>query len=59
MAAETPLDRIHIRDLVLHCIVGVHHHERNTPRPIRLNLTLYADLLKRRWMINIGAAPSW
>lgn len=24
-----------------------------------LCLTLYADLLERRWMINIGAAPSW
>lgn len=42
--ADRTLDRIHIRDLDLPCIVGVYPHERRDPQPVRLNITLHADL---------------
>ena len=39
-----PLDRIHIRDLLLRCVVGVHEWERREKQDVLLNITLYADL---------------
>jgi len=45
MAADRELDRIHIRDLALRCIVGVYEHERREKQDVLLNLTLESDLL--------------
>ncbi|MCY3022975.1 MAG: dihydroneopterin aldolase [Planctomycetota bacterium] len=42
--AERPLDAIHIRDLLLRCIVGVYPEERRAKQDVVINLTLYADL---------------
>lgn len=43
MGSET-LDRIHIRDLLIRCVVGVYEEERRDARDVILNLTLHADL---------------
>ncbi len=43
MGAEE-LDRIHIRDLLLRCIVGVREWEREAKQNVMLNITLHADL---------------
>ncbi len=43
MGAET-LDRIHIGDLLLRCVVGVRDWEREARQNVLLNLTLHADL---------------
>ena len=40
------LDRIHIRDLSVRCIVGINPDERVNKQDIVINLTLYADLRK-------------
>lgn len=42
--AEFHLDRIHIRDLLLRCVIGVSDEERREKQDIRLNITLHADL---------------
>lgn len=45
MAVELEgLDQIHIRDLLLRCIVGTNPEERVNKQDILINLTLYADL---------------
>ncbi|MFC2092073.1 dihydroneopterin aldolase [Elusimicrobiota bacterium] len=36
-------DKIHIRDLLLRCIIGVNDNERETKQDILLNITLYGD----------------
>jgi dihydroneopterin aldolase/D-erythro-7,8-dihydroneopterin triphosphate epimerase len=41
-----PLDRIHIRDLLLRCIVGVYERERREKQDVNIQITLYADLRK-------------
>ncbi len=46
MAVEKILDRIHIRDLEIRCIIGVYDHERTDKQELRVNLTLHADLAK-------------
>jgi FolB domain-containing protein len=38
------LDKIHIRDLLLRCVIGVREWERNMRQNVQLNVTLYADL---------------
>jgi FolB domain-containing protein len=38
------LDRIHIRDLHLRCIIGTSEEERREKQDVLINLTLYADL---------------
>ena len=38
------LDRIHIRDLMLRCIVGVYDFERTTKQDVNIQVTLFADL---------------
>ena len=43
---ETSLDRIHIRDLLVRCIVGIYDEERREKQDVLFNLTLYADLSK-------------
>jgi len=38
------LDRIHIRDLRLRCIIGINHGERDEKQDVEINITLWADL---------------
>ena len=38
------LDRIHIRDLRLRCIIGINPDERTKKQDVDINITLYADL---------------
>jgi dihydroneopterin aldolase/D-erythro-7,8-dihydroneopterin triphosphate epimerase len=38
------MDRIHIRDLALRCIVGVYPEERREKQDVTVNITLHADL---------------
>ncbi len=40
------LDRIHIRDLRVRCIVGTNPDERVNKQDVVVNITLYADLRK-------------
>lgn len=40
---ERPVDRIHIRDLELRCIVGIFPEERCEKQDVRINLTLACD----------------
>lgn len=40
------LDKIHIRDLLLRCVIGVYDSERENKQDILINITLYADLSK-------------
>jgi FolB domain-containing protein len=37
-------DKIHIRDLLLRCIVGIYDWERQNKQDVLINITLYADL---------------
>lgn len=37
-------DRIHIRDLLARCIVGIYPEERENPQEVLINMTLYTDL---------------
>jgi D-erythro-7,8-dihydroneopterin triphosphate epimerase len=39
-------DQIHIRDLLLRCILGLRDWERRQPQDVILNIDLYTDLLK-------------
>jgi FolB domain-containing protein len=38
------VDKIHIRDLALKCIIGIYEHEREAKQDIMVNITLHADL---------------
>lgn len=42
--AEPSWDRIHIRDLSVHCIIGINPEERVEKQEVTMNLTLHADL---------------
>jgi dihydroneopterin aldolase/D-erythro-7,8-dihydroneopterin triphosphate epimerase len=42
--ADPPLDRIHIRDLTVRCIVGINPDEREKEQDVIINLVLHADL---------------
>jgi len=42
--ANKRLDKIHIRDLLLRCIVGLNDREREKEQDVLINITLYADL---------------
>jgi FolB domain-containing protein len=39
------LDKLHIRDLMLRCIIGLNDWEREKKQDILINITLYADLI--------------
>lgn len=41
---ELPLDRLHIRDLRVRCIVGIKPDERRQKQDVLINMTLHADL---------------
>lgn len=38
------LDKLHIRDLMLRCIIGLNNWEREKKQDVLINITLYADL---------------
>ena len=42
--ANRPLGKIHIRDLLLRCIIGVNDWERGNKQDVLINITLHADL---------------
>ena len=42
--ADRKLDRIHIRDLLLRCILGINEDERRNKQDVNINITLHADL---------------
>ena len=44
MGAEEHLDRIHVRDLRLRCVLGIYPEERREKQDITVNIVLYADL---------------
>ncbi len=46
---ETPLDRIHIRDLRIQCIIGTLPHEREAKQEVVIDLTIEADLQRAGW----------
>lgn len=37
------LDQIHIRDLLVHAIIGINPDERVTPQDVLVNVTLFVD----------------
>jgi D-erythro-7,8-dihydroneopterin triphosphate epimerase len=43
-ASDGHLDKIHIRDLALRCIIGIEPHERDHRQDVMINITLHADL---------------
>jgi FolB domain-containing protein len=47
-------DRIHLRDLRVRAIVGIHPWEREKPQELVINLTLYGDLEKAATTDAIG-----
>jgi dihydroneopterin aldolase/D-erythro-7,8-dihydroneopterin triphosphate epimerase len=44
MASPRNVDRIHIRDLMLRCVVGVTPEERRDKQDVVINVILHADL---------------
>ena len=38
------LDKIHIRDLLVRCIVGIYPEERTEKQDVNINMILYTDL---------------
>ena len=47
MALQTEhMDRIHIRDLLQRCIIGIYDEERREKQDVVINITLHADLRK-------------
>lgn len=40
------LDKIHIRDLLLRCVIGVYDAERREKQDVSINITLFVDLRK-------------
>ncbi len=41
---DLPLDKIHIKDLLVRCIVGINPEERQEKQDVVINITLHADL---------------
>ncbi|MCX6343648.1 MAG: dihydroneopterin aldolase [Armatimonadetes bacterium] len=40
------MDKIHIRDLALKCIIGIYEHEREVKQEVVINITLHANLMQ-------------
>ncbi len=40
------MDKIHIRDLALSCIIGIYPEERTNKQEVRINVTMETDLRK-------------
>jgi FolB domain-containing protein len=49
-----PLDRLHIDDLRISCIIGVEAAERAAKQDVRLSVTLHADLESAGRTDNLG-----
>ncbi len=43
---DLELDRIHIKDLLLRCVIGVYDEERLKKQDVVVNITMYADLAR-------------
>ena len=43
---EQSLEKIHIRDLLIRCILGIREEERKKKRDVSINITLHADCKK-------------
>ena len=41
---DEPIDRIHIRDLVVRCVIGVFEHERTEKQEVIINVTMHVDV---------------
>lgn len=39
-------DKIHIKDLLVQCIIGIREWERTTPQSVNIDLTLHTDFSK-------------
>ena len=46
MSDNNNLDKIHIRDLSLECIIGINDNERVEKQQVIINIILYVDLKK-------------
>lgn len=46
MNKKTNLQIIHIRDLVLNCIIGINENEREKKQKVLINVAIHADLNK-------------
>ncbi|MHC4605579.1 MAG: dihydroneopterin aldolase [Planctomycetota bacterium] len=46
MAKKERLDKIHIRDLLVRCIIGVFGKERRSKQDVLISITMHADLGK-------------
>ncbi len=53
---ESPLDRIHIRDLLLRCIIGIFPEERREKQDVIINITLGGDMSRAGQTDNIEDA---
>jgi D-erythro-7,8-dihydroneopterin triphosphate epimerase len=38
------MDKIHIRDILLRCVIGINPEERREKQDVVIDVTLYADL---------------
>ncbi len=43
---DEQLDKIHIRDLLQRCVIGIYDEERREKQDVVINITLHADLRK-------------
>ena len=46
MESYKSLDKIHIRDLSLKCIIGINDNERVEKQEVKISVTLYVDMEK-------------
>jgi FolB domain-containing protein len=46
LSIEVKMDIIHIRDLKIQTIIGVHRNERLRKKPVTINIQLFCDLRK-------------
>jgi D-erythro-7,8-dihydroneopterin triphosphate epimerase len=54
MERRGDLDKIHIRNLALRCIIGFRDWERQKKQDVTINLTVFADLSKARKTDRVG-----
>lgn len=38
------MDKVHIKDIALKCIIGIFEHERHEKQEVNINITLHTDL---------------
>ena len=59
MNENNKLDKIHIRDLSLQCIIGINNNERVEKQEVIINITLYVDMKKACISDNIDDAVDY